>query len=79
MSHRIRMRMKCSAVTPSGSGQAVSLGTSNIDERVENVSFSDFKAGNPNSVLTIPVTAPAALGVFQVGKFYTLEIKPCET
>jgi hypothetical protein len=55
------------------------MGTDLVQERVENVSFSDFKAGTPNAVLTLPVTQPSALGVFQVGKFYTMEIKPCET
>jgi len=78
MSARIRMRMKCSAVTPSGNDFAVSLGTSNVDERVENVSFSKHLT-QPNAVLTIPVSAEDAKSVFGVGKFYTLEIRPCET
>ena len=56
----------------------MSLGTSGVDERKENVSFSSFEA-QPNAVLTLPITAKGALGTFQVGKFYTIEIRPVET
>jgi len=72
------MKVKCTAVTPSGADEAVSLGTNSVTDSRENDTFCN-KSTPPNAVITIPISQPGAKGTFQVGKFYIVEFRPCQT
>lgn len=77
MSNRIKMRLKCTAITPTATSEAVTLNASG-KSGVENATFHD-DTEEATAQFQFTVTNKNAFGQFKVGKFYTLELKPVET